>query len=852
MQHDTPDNQPFALVTETARIDAARHGGRAKCLQRLVRLGLPVPTTVALPFETVAAIAQGRMPDLAALLAPFGAAPLLSVRPSSQDPDWGGPGTVLNIGLNPAAEAALAATHGVEAASALHLRLIETYATQVARLDPDTFAGVADPLAARAAYEDEAGEAFPDDPARQLAGVLRSMARAWNSTSARLLRQARGAPEDAGLGLVVQAMAFGLGPGESGAGVAHFVDPETGHPQLTGRYLPQAQGRAALKAPEALFLARDARGPSLEERCPGVIEDLLRYGAICRTRLREEMQIEFTLSDGQLRVLDAVRAPRSERAAVRVVVALAEDGVIPREEAILRIEPRAIAQLLHRRVDPLARRDVAVTGIPASPGAATGHLVFTTASAQQLEARGEAAILARRETAPEDVRGMHASAGILTERGGTTSHAAVIARGLGLPCVVGARDIRIDAAQGVLKAGTRTFREGDVVTLDGAAGELLAGAPALLDPAPGDGAQTLLAWADDFRDIGVRANADTGEDAANALAFGAAGVGLCRSEHMLFEEGRLALLRELIFAEEAGARDAAIARLLPLQRRDMRAVFEATAPRPVCIRLFDPPLHEFLPVTREGLHEMAESLGLTTRQVERRMEGIAEVNPMLGMRGVRLGIAFPRIVEMQARAVFEAAAGARAAGHDVPEPEIMIPLVTARREVELIRARVEGVAAEIRAETGRAVPFRLGCMVETPRAALRAGEIAPLCDFLSFGTNDLTQMTYGLSRDDAGRFMSDYVNQGVWPEDPFRTLDRDGVGELLAIAAERAREGRPGIRLSLCGEHGGDPDSIAFCREHGFDDVSCSPFRVPTARLAAARLTLQGAAERKAAPLVPR
>ncbi|MGR3541062.1 MAG: putative PEP-binding protein, partial [Hasllibacter sp.] len=424
-------------------------------------------------------------------------------------------------------------------------------------------------------------------------------------------------------------------------------------------------------------------------------------------------------------------------------------------------------------------------------------------------------------------------------------------RGLGLPWVVGMRDIRIDPAAGALTAGPRVLTVGVVVTLDGAAGELLAGAPALLDPAPGDGAQTLLAWADGFRDIGVRANADTAEDAANAQAFGASGIGLCRSEHMLFEPVRLALLRELIFAEEAGARDAAIARLLPLQRRDMRAVFEGMAPLPVCIRLFDPPLHEFLPATREGLRQMAEALGLTTRQVERRMDGIAEVNPMLGMRGVRLGIAFPRIVEMQARAVFEAAAGARAAGHDVPPPEIMIPLVTARREVELIRARIEAVAAEIGAGQGAPVPFRLGCMVETPRAALRAGEIAPLCDFLSFGTNDLTQMTYGLSRDDAGRFMSDYVNQGVWPEDPFRTLDRDGVGELLAIAAARARAARPGIHLSLCGEHGGDPDSIAFCREQGFDEVSCSPFRVPLARLAAARLALQGAGERTGARSVP-
>ncbi|MGR3541445.1 MAG: pyruvate, phosphate dikinase, partial [Hasllibacter sp.] len=405
MQHDTPDHEPFAPVTQTAAISAARHGGRAKCLQRLVRLGLPVPTTVALPFETVAAIAAGRLPDMPALLAPFGPAPVLSARPSSQDPDWGGPGTVLNIGLNPDAEAALAATHGADAAATMHRAWIETWATQVARLDPEPFAAAATPREARAAYQDEAGEAFPDDPAVQLAGVLRSMARAWDSTSARLLRQARGAPEDAGLGLVVQAMAFGIGPGESGAGVVAFVDPETGHPQVTGRYRPQSQGRAGLAAPEALYIARDARGPSLEGRCPDAVSDLAAHGAICRARLREEMQIEFTLSGGALSVIDAVRAPRSERAAVRIAVALAEDGVIPREEAVLRVEPRAITQLLHRRIDPAAPRDRVAAGIAASPGAATGRLVFTTAAAQQLAARGEAAILARRETAPEDVRG---------------------------------------------------------------------------------------------------------------------------------------------------------------------------------------------------------------------------------------------------------------------------------------------------------------------------------------------------------------------------------------------------------------------------------------------------------------
>ncbi|WP_232622678.1 putative PEP-binding protein [Pseudorhodobacter sp. MZDSW-24AT] len=831
----------FTAVTPTARIDRVAHGWRAKCLQRLVRLDLPVPLTVALPARTVRAIAAGTPVDCAAILAEFGPAPLISVRPSPENPDWGGPATVLNIGLNAERHKELAQRHGQQAADAIYLRFVQAYATHVARLDPDMFAATApSPEAVTAAlrvYATEMEEDFPQDPARQLAEVLRSMARAWEGTTARLLRQAKGAPVDAPLGLVVQAMAQGLGQGLSGSGVVQFVDPVTGERQITGRYLGQGQGRDVLKAPQAMFLTRDARGPSLQDIAPDLLDELIRHGAACRARLREEMQIEFTIEDGRLAVIDAVKVQRSARAALRVAVALATDGVIPREEAVLRVEPRALSELLHPQVDPRGQRDLIARGIAASPGAAVGRIVFSSHAAQASAARGEACILVRRETAPEDIRGMHSSAGVLTERGGVTSHAAVIARGLGLPCVVGA-DLRLDARNKRIHTEGRSFGEGDVITVDGTTGQVLAGAVDMLAPALDSHFQTLLGWADEFRDIGVRANADTPADAATARQFAAQGIGLCRTEHMFFEENRLVAMREMIFADTSQDRAAALARLLPMQRADFVQLFEIMAGLPVCIRLFDPPLHEFLPHSREGLRELAEALDKPLSEVTRRAEALTEFNPMLGMRGVRLGVVLPEIYDMQAQAIFEATVEVARRGAAVV-PEIMIPLVSARREVELVKTRVDAVAAAVRVKAGQDFAYKLGVMVETPRAALRAGEIAQHAAFLSFGTNDLTQMTYGLSRDDAGRFMNTYVQQGVFPEDPFHILDVDGVGELLLIGAERGRKTRADLTVSICGEHGGNPESIAFCRKAGFDYVSCSPYRVPLARLAAAHLALR-------------
>ena len=845
MQHHK-DYAPLTLITPTAPMSPAVHGGRAKCLQRLVRLEMPVPTTMALTFDAVHDIARGVMPDMDALLAPFGDAPLLSVRPSSQDPDWGGPSAVLNVGMNDARHAELIGDIGETAATRAYLRFIQSYAIHVARLDPDEFylpdvSDAASLAAMLRVYEAETDESFPQDVHVQLAEVLRSMARAWDGTTARLLRQAKGAPADAGLGLVVQAMASGRGNGECGLGVIQFVDGKSGLPAILGRYIPdvQAYNRNLRDVEGAIYLAKDARGDSLEERCPEQYAELLRYGDLCRTRLREEMEIKFTLQDGAVRILDAVRVPRSSRASVRIAVALAEDKILPREEAILRVKPAAVSELLHRQVDPTAKRDLIVTGIAASPGAASGRIVLTANEAQASAARGEACILVRRETTPEDIRGMHAAQAVLTMRGGVTSHAAVIGRGLGLPCVVGASDLWIDRKTNQIQGPNgRRFKAGDIITVDGTTGQVLAGEPEMLEASLDGAFQTLLTWADEFRDIGVRANADTPQDAQTARNFAAEGIGLCRTEHMFFEGDRLGVMREMIFAEDSEDRRAVLDRLLPMQRDDFAQLFEIMAGRTVCVRLFDPPLHEFLPSGKAGLRDLAEQVALPLPEVTERVEALTEYNPMLGMRGVRLGIAIPEIYDMQARAIFEAMVAVKTRGIEI-SVEIMIPLVSAMREVELLRGRVDAVANLVRAKSRMEFDYRLGVMVETPRAALRAQDIVQYAEFLSFGTNDLTQMTYGLSRDDAGRFMSSYVQQGVYAEDPFHTLDIEGVGELISMGAERGRMGRPDVALSICGEHGGSRAAIEFCRSQRFDYVSCSPFRVPVARLHAAQLALE-------------
>ncbi|MEL6641408.1 MAG: putative PEP-binding protein, partial [Pseudomonadota bacterium] len=610
--------------------------------------------------------------------------------------------------------------------------------------------------------------------------------------------------------------------------------------QITGRYVPQSQRRRALMDDErAMYLTRDPRGPSLEEQAPKIFSQLGDLGDLCRRKLREEMMVEFTIESGVLWVLDAVRAPRASRASVHIAVALANDRIIPREEAVMRVQPAALTEMLHRQVDPDAPRDLLVRGIAASPGAASGQLVFSSQDAQACAARGESCVLLRRETTPEDIRGMHAAQAVLTMRGGVTSHAAVIGRGLGLPCVVGASALKINSKRRQVRVPDgRVLTEGDIVTVDGTTGQILLGSVDTLEAALDESFQTLLAWADDVRDIGVRANADTAADAQTARNFKAEGIGLCRTEHMFFDGDRLGVMREMIFADNAEDRRAVLDRLMPMQRADFGTLFDIMSGLPVCVRLFDPPLHEFLPADRVGLRELAEQMDVSQAEVQERIAALTEHNPMLGMRGVRLGIAVPEIYEMQAQAIFEATVDAHERGATIV-PEIMIPVVSAMREVELVKSQIDAIASQVSTQRNHKFTYQLGVMVETPRAALRAEDIARHAEFLSFGTNDLTQMTYGLSRDDAGRFMSSYVQKGVYAEDPFHSLDLEGVGELLAMGAERGRIGRKNITLSLCGEHGGTRSAIGFCRNQGFDYVSCSPFRVPLARLSAAQLTLE-------------
>ncbi len=847
--------QPFIHIHSDDAVAPEIYGARAVRLAEMARAGLPVPDGLILSFDTVRAIAAGDVPEL-----PIDG--LVSVRCSPENTDWGGAAATLNIG---ATDAFLAANPS-RGMTEVYRRFIQNYAVSVDGVDPEYFENLyydhlklADvdseeelsdsDLAAmldnsKALYEVEVGKPFPQDPAAQLLGVLRAMAKGWNAASTRILREAKGAPADAGLGLIVQNMVIGLGA-DGGSGFVQMVDEKSGAPRVWGRYLPQSQGQDALmglRTPHMITKAeREEAGqsaPSLEEIAPDALAQLQRFNETSAA-MGDAFQFEFTIEDGKIHLLDISPAIRSARAAVRIAVNLAEAGVITRNQALLRIDPRNLVEHLHSQIDPNATREVFGLGLPASPGAATGRIVFSPEAAMASEAQDEPCILVRIETSPEDIRGMHAAAGVLTVRGGMTSHAAVIARGLGLPCVVGAGDLRLNIKTRIITAHDgREFREGDVITIDGTRGQALIGSPPMIQAELGGAFLTLMEWADDVRTIGVRGNADTPMDARHAREFGVDGIGLCRTEHMFFEEGRITVMREMILANSEAERRLALDRLLPMQRSDFVELFEIMRGLPVTIRLLDPPLHEFLPHSRDEMQDLAEAMELPISQVIARAEELSEFNPMLGKRGVRLGVTMPEIYEMQARAIFEAAIEVNRNSEQAVVPEVMIPLVSANREVDLVKQRVDQIARDVQAEQSAHLDYRLGAMVETPRAALRAGDLAENCAFLSFGTNDLTQMTYGLSRDDAGRFMRDYINQNVYPEDPFHTLDLQGVGELMIMAAERGRAQNSDLVLGICGEHGGDPASVRFCKMIGFDYVSCSPFRVPIARLAAAQASI--------------
>ncbi|MEM6486917.1 MAG: pyruvate, phosphate dikinase [Pseudomonadota bacterium] len=880
---------PAATVLPTDQVSAARFGPKAAWLAAAAALGLPVPPAVVLDAETVAdpaaraaALATGiaRIEAATGRRLGAGAEPLLlAVRPSALPGTAGGEGdgggiapSILNVGASAAALDGLAARYGAWAAADLCRRLAQAWGASAAGLDDEDFEyalhdalrreGVDDETALspealrRLATEHlalaaEAGCPLPDAPRDQALGAVAGLWAAWSGPRARNRRLARGGEPDAGLPVIVQAMVVGLGAGISGAGisgagVAGLRDEETGAPRLAGRYLACAQGEEALmglRTPVLLTvserLALGQRSRTLEETAPGATEALAEAGRRLERALGDAFSLDFTLEDGALWLTELRLARRSARAAVRIAVDLADMGALTRDAALMRVDPSALEAHLHPTIDESAARDTLGRGLAASPGAASGPLVFSPEDAEAAAAGGRPAILALVETSPEDIRGMHAAGAVLTVRGGMTSHAAVVARGLGKPCVVGARTLRLDRRNpGLIAADGRRFEAGAVLTVDGGAGEVIAGEVPTRPPEITGAFGRLMGWADARRRLGVRANADTATDARVARGFEASGIGLCRTEHMFFPSGRISAMRRMILATSAEDRRAALAELHPMQQGDFRALFLAMPGQSVTIRLLDPPLHEFLPHGAADIAELGRALGLPSEEVQARAKELAEFNPMLGKRGCRVGIAYPEIYEMQVRAILEGALEAGSVTGAPVVPEIMIPLISSVRELEVLRARIDAVAEAVRAERAAMVDYRVGVMLETPRACLRAGEIAEIADFISFGTNDLTQMVYGLSRDDAGRFMHDYVAQEIYRHDPFHSLDYDGVGEMMQIATARARGARPGISVGLCGEQGADARSVAFCEAAGFDYVSCSPYRVPIARLAAAQAAI--------------
>ncbi|WP_238119780.1 MULTISPECIES: pyruvate, phosphate dikinase [unclassified Xanthobacter] len=697
----------------------------------------------------------------------------------------------------------------------------------------------------KAKYEAELGKPFPQDPGEQLWGAIGAVFGSWMNNRAITYRRLHAIPESWGTAVNVQSMVFGNMGETSATGVAFTRNPSTGENALYGEFLVNAQGEdvvAGIRTPQDLTeRARIASGsdkPSMESALPEAFKEFERISHILENHYRDMQDMEFTVEKGKLWMLQTRSGKRTGKAALRIAVELANEGLITQEEAVGRVEAGALDQLLHPAIDPKAPRTVLTTGLPASPGAAAGAIVFSADEAEAWKEKGRKVILVRAETSPEDINGMHAAEGILTSRGGMTSHAAVVARGMGKPCVSGAGALRIDYAAQTMTVGGETFKKGDLLTIDGGTGQVLKGEVAMQQPELSGEFATLMSWADKVRRLKVRANAETPADARVARSFGAEGIGLCRTEHMFFDAGRILAVREMILADDEAGRRAALAKLLPMQRADFVELFEIMKGLPVTIRLLDPPLHEFLPHTEAETLEVAKSLGVDVERIERRNKELHEMNPMLGFRGCRIAIAFPEIAEMQARAIFEAAVIAAKQTGETVVPEIMVPLIATKAELDIVGAVIRKAAADVEAETGAKLTFQVGTMIELPRAALQADKIAESAEFFSFGTNDLTQTTFGVSRDDAGTFLGTYVQKGIVETDPFVSIDVEGVGQLVKLGAERGRATRPNLKLGICGEHGGDPASVKFCDSIGLDYVSCSPFRVPIARLAAAQAAL--------------
>ncbi|RYE35385.1 MAG: pyruvate, phosphate dikinase [Hyphomicrobiales bacterium] len=861
-------------------------GGKGANLAEMSNLGLPVPPGFTITTEVCTAYydngksfpaeLDGQVRTALAGMAKltgktFGdpANPLLvSVRSGARASMPGMMDTVLNLGLNDETVEAVAKAAGDERfAWDSYRRFITMYSNVVLDIDHglfeealedykerkglhlDTDLKAADWKLLVGKYKEivkkELGSDFPQEPEKQLWGAVGAVFSSWMNNRAIKYRELNGIPASWGTAVNVQSMVFGNMGDTSATGVAFTRNPSTGENALYGEFLINAQGEdvvAGIRTPQDITEAAKKEAgsdkPSMEKEMPEAYAELCRIYGILEKHYRDMQDMEFTIQEGKLWMLQTRSGKRTAKAALRIAVELATEGLITQEEAVGRVEPGALDQLLHPTIDPKAERRVLTTGLPASPGAAAGEIVFNSDDAEAAKKAGRKVILVRVETSPEDIHGMHAAEGILTTRGGMTSHAAVVARGMGKPCVSGAGQIRVDYAKGTLTVGPTTLKAGDFVTIDGGNGQVLLGEIKMQKPELSGEFSTLMGWADKVRRLKVRANAETPEDARTAREFGAEGIGLCRTEHMFFEGDRIQAVREMILAQDDKGRRAALAKLLPVQRQDFVQLFTIMSGLPVTIRLLDPPLHEFLPHGEKEIGEVAAALGVTPEALKHRAAELHEFNPMLGFRGCRLAVAFPEIAEMQARAIFEAAViAAKETGKPVI-PEVMVPLVMGKPELDLVKARIDAMAKAVIEESGTKIDYQVGTMIELPRAALRAAEIAESAEFFSFGTNDLTQTTLGISRDDASSFLGSYTAKGLLDADPFVTIDQEGVGELVKLAAERGRKTRPDIKLGICGEHGGDPASIGFCESVGLDYVSCSPFRVPIARLAAAQAAL--------------
>jgi pyruvate,orthophosphate dikinase len=790
---------------------------------------------------------------------------LVSVRSGARASMPGMMDTVLNLGLNDETVEALASDSGdARFAYDSYRRFIQMYSDVVMGLDHEVFEEILEDQKASLGYEldtelsaidwqgvialykakveEELGKPFPQDPREQLWGAIGAVFSSWMNARAITYRRLHDIPEAWGTAVNVQAMVFGNMGETSATGVAFTRNPSTGEKLLYGEFLVNAQGEdvvAGIRTPqnitEAARIAAGSDKPSLQKLMPEAFADFVAISDKLEKHYRDMQDLEFTIERGKLWMLQTRSGKRTAKAALKIAVDMAHEGLVTKEQAVARIDPSSLDQLLHPTIDPRAERNVIGVGLPASPGAATGEIVFSSDDAEELKSQGRKAILVRVETSPEDIHGMHASEGILTTRGGMTSHAAVVARGMGKPCVSGAGSLRVDHKAGVLIALGATFKKGDVITIDGGNGQVLKGSVPMLQPELSGDFAAIMEWADGARRMKVRTNAETPADARMARSFGAEGIGLCRTEHMFFDGARIVAMREMILADTEKDRRSALAKLLPMQRSDFLELFEIMAGLPVTIRLLDPPLHEFLPKTEEEVAEVAAAMNVSADKLRQRTEALHEFNPMLGHRGCRLAVSYPEIAEMQARAIFEAAVEAGRKAGALVVPEIMVPLVGIVKELDYVKARIDQVAKAVMDETGVKIDYLTGTMIELPRAAIRAHVIAETAEFFSFGTNDLTQTTFGISRDDAASFLETYRQKGIIEQDPFVSLDRDGVGELVRMAAEKGRGTRPSIKLGICGEHGGDPASISFCEEVGLDYVSCSPFRVPIARLAAAQ-----------------